>query len=226
MIGRGSGAGRKSGPPGGRRRRSTANSASGRIRTRRKRPRAKRPCPAGRDMRPACRSGQASASERRDSTDARACAGLRRPVGRSMRVDLVGRSRPSSAVRLVPGRLTRTRPCEARTCERRTSIGSDWPVTKAQLGVCAATRGSVKTWVTGSTPSVSATGAAAPGSTVGTASTSAGAGGSGTTGTSVAALVLDAADSIAGAGAGASSGGPGTAFGSSSAGIPAVGSSS
>jgi hypothetical protein len=221
MIGRGFGAVRKSGPAAGRRRRSAANSASGRTRTSRK-----RPCPGSRDTRAACRRGQASASERRAATDASRFTSRRRPVSRSLRVAVAGRSRPTAAAGFVTRRPARATPCEARTCRRRTLIVSGWPVTEAQLGFRVATRGSVNTRVTGSTTSASATGAAGAGSLVGVASTSEGAGGSGATGTSAEAVVSEAPDSAAGAGSGACSVAAGAAVGSSSAGIPAVGSSS
>jgi hypothetical protein len=220
MIGRGFGAVRNPGPTDGRRPRNTTNSASGRIRTRRK-----RPCPGRRDTRVTCACGQASASERRLATDG-ACADPRRSVSRSRWVRVAGRSRPNSAARLVPPRLTRTRPCEARTCGRCTPIGLDSPATTAQLGFWFATRVSVKTRVTQSIPSSAASGAAGAGSMVGVASTAAGTGGSPTTGTSAEAVGSNAPDSAAGAGAGVSSAMPGMAFGSSSADIPAVGSSS
>ena len=216
MIGRGFGAVRKSGPTGGRRRRSTANSASGRIRTSRK-----SPCPRSRDAALARTCGQASASERRLSTNAGACAGPPRSVTGSMRVAMRGCSPRTSAAPLAPP-LARARPCEARTCGACIPPGTAWSVAKTQATLCATTRGWVKTWVLDSIESSSATGAAGPGSTVEGASTS-GAGGSGTTGASVAAVGVDAVDSAAGAGI--SSVAPGRA-GSSLGDIPAVGSSS
>ena len=216
MIGRGSGANRKSGPIGGRRR-STATSATGTMRTRRK-----RPCRGSRDARPARPCVQASASECRLSTNA-GVAGPPRSVTRSMRVAVPGCSPLTSDARLAPP-PTRARPCEARTCGACIPPGTAWSVAKTQATLCATTRGWVKTWVMDPIGSSSATGTAGPGSTLGGASTS-GADGSGTTGASVAAAGVDALDSAAGAGAGLSSAAPGMA-GSSSGDIPAVGSSS
>ena len=216
MIGRGSGAGRQSGPSGGRRRRSTATSASGTIRTRRK-----SPCPGSRDARPGRPCGQASVSERPRSTDAGACAGPPRSVSRSMRVAVPGCSPRPSAARLAPP-PTRVRPREARTRGACIPTGTAWSEAKTQPVLCATTRGSVKTWVRGAIESSSAAGAAGSGSTVGAASAS-GAGGSGTTGTSVAAVGVDGLGSAAGAGV--TSAAPGMA-GSSSGDTPAVGSSS
>ena len=218
MIGSGSGEARKSGPAGGRRRRSTATNASVSSRTRRT-----RPWPGSRAAREPCARGHDPASVGRFSTGTSARAAPPLPAARPAWFAVAGSVRLTSDGVLIEASPTRPSACAARTCAKRIRIGSACRATKTQVARAAATLCSVKAWVAGSTPSVPATEPAGAGSTAGAGATSSDAEGAVTTGASVAG---DSADSADGAGAAASSVATGLAVGSSSAGRFAVGSSS